>query len=162
MALNDFRNIFRIGVCDTSDPESGTITAVFEDRDDMKSGILPVITTGGWGRSNALPEPGQEVACLFFANGISDGICLGVIDDDEDPPGTPDQRGIWFDDGSYVYYDRSTKKLIVKPGGGVVLDGDVTISGKLTVDGDVTFGGNGKVTGNLVVDGGITRGGESL
>ncbi|MGG3504751.1 phage baseplate assembly protein V [Paenibacillus lautus] len=135
---------------------------MFEDRDDMKSGILPVVTTGGWGRSNALPEPGQEVACLFFANGISDGICLGVIDDDEDPPGTADQRGIWFEDGSNVYYDRTLRKLIVNAAGGVMLDGDVTISGKLIVDGDVTLGGNVKVAGNLVVDGGITRGGESL
>lgn len=141
MASNDFKNIFRTGVCDTADPESGTITAVFEDRDDMKSGNLPVLTTGGWGRSNAMPEPGQEVACLFLSNGISDGICLGVIDDDEDPPGTPDQRGIWFDDGSYAYYDRTIQKLVVKAAGGVVLDGDVTITGNLDVSGTVKRGG---------------------
>lgn len=153
--------VFRIGVCDTADPESVTITAVFEDQDDMKSWTLPVVTTGGWGRSNSMPEPGQEVACLFLAAGNSDGVCIGVLDQ-EDPPGTPDQRGIWFDDGSYVYYDRTNKKLVVKPAGGVLLDGDVSISGKLTVEGDVTLGGNAKITGNLVVDGGITRGGEIL
>lgn len=139
---SEFRNIFRIGVCSTSDPATGTITAVFEDREDMVSGDLPVLTRGGgWARSNDMPEPGQEVACLFLANGISDGICLGVIDDEEDPPGTPDQRGVWFEDGSYVYYDRTAQKLVVKAAGGVQLEGDITITGNLTVDGSITRGG---------------------
>jgi phage baseplate assembly protein gpV len=132
--------VFRIGVCDTTDPELGTITVVFEDRDDLKSWTLPIVTTGGWGRSNSMPEPGQEVACLFLEAGNSDGVCIGVLDE-EDPPGTPNQRGIWFDDGSYAYYDRSIQKLVVKPAGGIVLDGDVTISGNLTVDGSITRGG---------------------
>lgn len=107
----------------------------------MVSGDLPVLTRGGWARSNELPEPGQEVACLFLANGISEGICLGVIEDEEDPPGTPDQRGVWFEDGSYVYYDRTTQKLMVKAAGGVSLEGDVTIKGNLTVEGTITRGG---------------------
>lgn len=132
--------LFLVGVCDTSDPETGTITAVFEDREDSVSGDLPVLSRGGWSSGNDLPEPGQEVACLFLSNDISEGVCLGVIEE-EDPPGTPDQRGIWYEDGSNVYYDRSTKKLMVKAAGGVVLDGDVTISGNLVVDGSITRGG---------------------
>ncbi|QCT03808.1 phage-related baseplate assembly protein [Paenibacillus algicola] len=77
---------------------------------------------------------------MFFTNGISDGICLGVIDDN-DPPGAPDQRGVWFEDGSYVYYNRSSKQLMVKASGGVSLEGDVTITGSLTVEGSITRGG---------------------
>lgn len=77
---------------------------------------------------------------MFLEAGNSDGVCIGVLDE-EDPPGTPNQRGIWFDDGSYAYYDRSIQKLVVKPAGGIVLDGDVTISGNLTVDGSITRGG---------------------
>jgi len=141
MESSQFRNIFRIGVCSTVDPEIGTVTVVFEDRDDMVSADLPMLTRGGWARSNDLPEPGQEVACLFYANGVSDGICLGVIDDEEDPPGNPDQRGVWFEDGSYVYYDRTAQKLMVKAAGGVKIEGDVTITGNLTVDGSITRGG---------------------
>ncbi len=141
MGSSQFRNIFRVGVCSTADPETGTITAVFEDQEDKVSGDLPVLTRGGWARSNDIPEPGQEVACLFLANGISDGICLGAIDDEEDPPGTPDQRGVWFEDGSYAYYDRTAQKLMVKAAGGVQLEGDITITGNLTVDGSITRGG---------------------
>ncbi|MBO2943587.1 phage baseplate assembly protein V [Paenibacillus sp. F411] len=141
MGSSQFLNIFRIGVCSTADPESGTITATFEDRQDMVSGDLPVLTPGGWARRNELPEPGQVVACLFLANGVSDGICLGVIEDEEDPAGTADQRGMWFEDGSYVYYDRTSQQLKVKAAGGVTLEGDVTIAGNLTVDGSITRGG---------------------
>ncbi|WP_342576531.1 hypothetical protein [Paenibacillus sp. FSL M8-0142] len=78
---------------------------------------------------------------MFYANGVSDGICIGAIDDEEDPPGTPDQRGVWFEDGSYAYYDRTTQKLVVKAAGGVQIEGDVTITGNLTVDGSITRGG---------------------
>lgn len=140
MSINQLKNIFRIGVCSTSDPVSGTITVVFEDRDGMVSGDIPVMSPGGWGRSNTIPQPGETVACLFLANGVSEGICLGVIDDD-DFPGTQDQRGIYFEDGSFVYYDRSTQKLMVKAVGGVSLEGNVTITGNLTVDGSITRGG---------------------
>lgn len=140
MSASEIRNIFRIGLCSTSDPESGTITVTFGDRENMVSGDLPVLSRGGWVRGNDLPEPGQEVACLFLANGISEGVCLGVIDDD-DPPGTPDQRGIWYEDGSNVYYDQSTKQLVVKATGGVMIDGDVTIKGNLDVSGTVKRGG---------------------
>lgn len=140
MSASAFKNIFRIGECSTSDPESGTITVTFGDRENMVSGDLPVLGRGGWAKGNDLPEPGQEVACLFLANGVSEGICLGVIDDD-DLPGTPDQRGMWFEDGSFVYYDRSTQKLMVKAARGVVIDGDVTVKGNLDVSGTVKRGG---------------------
>ncbi|WP_212958308.1 phage baseplate assembly protein V [Paenibacillus albilobatus] len=138
---NVIRRMIRIGDCSSADPEMGTIRATFSDLDDMVSGDLPVLTPGGWGKGNALPEPGESVLCIFLSNGIEDGVCLGAIDDEDVPPGTPDQRGIYFEDGSEVYYDRTNQQIVVKTAGGVSIEGDVTIKGDLTVSGGITRGG---------------------
>lgn len=140
-ADNIIKRMIRIGDCSSADPEMGTIRATFPDLDQMVSGDLPVLTSGGWARGNALPEPGDSVLCLFLSNGISDGICLGAIDDEDVPPGNEDQRGIYFEDGSAVYYDRTIQQLVVKASGGVSIEGDVTIKGNLTVSGGITRGG---------------------
>lgn len=69
----------------------------------------------------------------FLDNSRSAGICLGsYYADDSQPSGTQDQRGVWFEDGSYVYYDRTAQKLNVKATGGVWIEGDLTVTGKLS------------------------------
>lgn len=131
-----------VGEVSSVDYSSGTIRAVFVDRQNAVSGELPVLCPGGWGRPNALPVPGDTVVCLFIGEGFSDGVCLGAIyDPDDSMPGTEEQRGIFYEDGSYVYYDRSAQKLVVKAAGGVSLEGNVSITGNLTVSGSVTQGG---------------------
>ncbi|WP_317957247.1 hypothetical protein [Paenibacillus chitinolyticus] len=51
-------------------------------------------------------------------------------------PGNADQRGIWFNDGSYVYYDRSSGVLEVKAAGRVRIEGDLEVTGTLTRGGE--------------------------
>ncbi|MEK4046581.1 phage baseplate assembly protein V [Paenibacillus sp. FSL H8-0048] len=125
--------VILIGRVSTANPAAGSVRVTFADRDDMVSGELPVLTPGGWGKGNAVPLPGERVVCAFLDHARSAGICLGTyFADDGQPSGTQDQRGVWFEDGSYVYYDRTAQKLNVKATGGVRIEGDLTVTGKLS------------------------------
>ncbi|OME03366.1 hypothetical protein BSK54_07900 [Paenibacillus odorifer] len=125
-----------IGQVSTSDAATGSVRVAFPDRDDLVSGELPIIQQGGWGRGNAVPQPGETVLCVFLDNSRSSGYCLGTYYGSEDKaPGTIDQRGIWFEDGSYAYYDRATKTLNLKAISGVKIDGNLTVTGKITSGG---------------------------
>ncbi|MGN7760451.1 phage baseplate assembly protein V [Paenibacillus sp. 22594] len=125
--------MIKIGTVSTADPATGSVRVAFTDRDDMVSAPLPVITTGGWGRGIAVPEPGETVLCVFLDNGQSAGFCLGTYyGGGEHPPGNGNQLGIWFEDGSYVYYDRVAKMLQVKAASGVQIDGNLTVTGSIT------------------------------
>ncbi|MEK4882327.1 MULTISPECIES: hypothetical protein [Paenibacillus] len=125
-----------IGQVSTSNAATGSVRVAFPDRDDLVSGELPVITRGGWGRGNAVPLPGETVLCVFLDNIRNSGYCLGTYYGSEDKtPGTIDQRGIWFEDGSYAYYDRATKTLNLKAVSGVKIDGNLTVTGKITSGG---------------------------
>lgn len=125
--------MIKIGVVSTADQASGSVRVTFADRDDMVSAPLPVITAGGWGRGIALPDPGETVLCVFLDNGQSAGFCLGAYyAGDEHPPGNGNQRGIWFEDGSFVYYDRAAHMLQVKAARGVRVEGDLIVTGSIT------------------------------
>lgn len=121
--------MINIGVVSTSDPAKGSVRVMFPDRDNLVSGELPVITPGGWGRGNAVPSPGETVLCVFLDNSRSAGFCLGTYYGDDIPPGSTDQRGGWFEDGSYVYYDRATKMIQIKAAGGVRIEGNLIVTG---------------------------------
>lgn len=124
-----------IGQVSTADAKTGSVRVTISDRDDLVSGELPVITPGGWARGVAVPEVGESVLCVFLDNGRSVGFCLGTYYGDDDKlPGTADQRGVWFEDGSHAFYDRKTHSLNIKAASGVRIEGNVNISGSLTAD----------------------------
>lgn len=124
--------MIKIGVVSVADAAVGSVRVTFPDRDDLVSAPLPVIAPGGWGRGIAVPEPGETVLCVFLDNGLSAGFCLGTYYAEEELPGTDNQRGTWFEDGSYVYYDRTAKILQVKAAGGVRIEGNLTVTGSIT------------------------------
>jgi len=131
-----------IGQVSTADPDSGSVRVAFADRDGLVSAPLPVIAPGGWARGVDLPAPGETVLCVFLDGSRSAGFCLGTYYTEEDsPPGEPDQRGTWFEDGSYVYYDRLAGALKVRAASGVTIEGGVKISGNVTITGNLSVSG---------------------
>jgi len=127
------QNLLRIGIVSSVDYTAGMVRVTFPDRDDSVSDLLPVLTPGGWGKGNAIPSVGESVLCCFLGNGIGTGFCLGSYYTDSDlPPAGEQQRGVWFEDGSYVYYDRQTGKLVVKAASGVKIEGDLEVTGSIT------------------------------
>ncbi|MEN1985252.1 phage baseplate assembly protein V [Paenibacillus hubeiensis] len=138
-------SMLKVGICSTSNEDAGTITATFPDKDDMVSGPLTVVYFGGLGKRRGVPQPGDTVFCAFLGNGLSDGVCFGNLYDVEDPPGEKGQEGVYFEDGSHVYFDSTTGSLAVKTAGnvsieavGTSINGDVIINGNLTVTGTVS------------------------
>lgn len=124
--------MIQVGKVSTADVETGVVRVTFPDRDDAVSSDLPVLASGGWARGNGMPAPGDMVLCVFLDNSQSAGFCLGSYYGKTDTaPGNSDQRGVWFEDGSYVYYDRSSNSLRVKAAGGVRIEGDLTVTGSV-------------------------------
>ncbi|WP_310549927.1 phage baseplate assembly protein V [Paenibacillus glufosinatiresistens] len=122
--------MIRIGQVSAVNHAAGTVRVAFADRDDAVSADLPVVVPGGGAQGNPLPLPGQTVLCAFTAAGSSAGFCLGTYyGGGEKPPGTEEQRGVWFEDGSYVFYDRKQHSLNVKAAGAVNIEGDLTVTG---------------------------------
>ncbi|MNO15525.1 hypothetical protein D3C76_51910 [compost metagenome] len=150
--------LVKIGVCSTVDFESGTITATFPDRQDVVTKDMPVILAGGYGAQNSLPKPGDTVLCLMLGNGLSNGVCLGVIQDFI--PGSATQEGVFFEDGSHIFYDRESGAINIKAVGGAVIESpeNVTVKAKnVTAEAEnvtikavsVTIDGNLAVTGTV-------------
>lgn len=131
--MGALQNLISVGIVSSSDYAAGTVRVTFPDLDDRVSDHLPVITPGGWAKSNAVPAPGESVLCVFLGNGKKAGFCLGsYFSDDLKPSGTSEQRGVWFEDGSFVYYDRNVGKLVVNTKSGVRIDGDLEVTGSIT------------------------------
>ncbi|MEC2131630.1 phage baseplate assembly protein V [Brevibacillus centrosporus] len=128
------KNMLRVGLVSSVNKANCTVRVVFPDRDDSVSYELPVIVAHTLKTKHfSLPDVGENVICLFQGNGAQDGYCLGAIYSDVDLPPVQDKNlcGVWFEDGSHVYYDREKKKLHVKAVSDVYIDGNLHITGQI-------------------------------
>lgn len=129
--VQDARNLIRAGTVSSVNAERASVRVTFADVDDLVSGELPFLLHAG---SYVLPVVGDNVLCLFLANGISEGFCLGAYYGDEDslPANQASKKGVWFPDGSHVYFDQSTGALHVKAVNAVRIDGNLQVTGTIT------------------------------
>ncbi|MGG1638234.1 phage baseplate assembly protein V [Paenibacillus sp. NRS-1760] len=125
------KNLIRAGRVSTVNAKTCAVRVVFGDIDNLVSKELPLLLHAG---NYVLPEVGQRVLCVFFGNGVSEGLCLGTFYTDEDTPPTvlPSNRGVWFPDGSHVYHNSLTGVLHVMAAGRVRIDGDLEVTGTIT------------------------------
>ena len=65
------KNLFKIGIVTAVDQDQRTVKVLFPDKDNATSDDLQVF------RSAPFPTVGEEVGCLFLANGLEQGYCLG-------------------------------------------------------------------------------------
>lgn len=149
----------KVGECSTVDFESGTITVTFPDREGVVSRSLPLVIPPGVGQWNGLPRPKDMVLCLMLGNGISNGFCVGRVPDKWF--GKPNQEGIFYEDGSHVFYDTESKILYGKLMGGAVIESpeNVTVKAKnvITEAETVTIKATSvQIDGNLSVTGTVT------
>lgn len=147
------KSMVRVGIVSDRDPKRCAIRVIFPDQDNLVTDWLPVVVTQALKtRAFSLPDIDETVVCVFLGSGVEKGYCLGAIyDEDNVSASSGDQSGVWFPDGSRVVFDRSSGVLTVEAKGGVSIKAPTT-----TIDGNV------HITGNLTVDGGITRGGVSI
>ncbi len=107
----------------------------FEDKDNMVSAELPIITL--WAMDNkayALPDIGETVLCLFATNAdtTGEGWIIGSRFHDKSPPNanTQDICRIDFKDGTSIEYNRKEHALKVDCKGTLEIkcDKDITIT----------------------------------
>lgn len=144
------RNLIRIGIVSDRSADECAVRVVIEDQDELVTDWLPVIVpSAGRTKDFILPDVGDRVVCLFLGNGLEAGFCLGSYYSGDVPSGaTGDKRGVWFEDGSYVEFDRNAGILRVKATSSVAvtaptitIDGNATVTGNLTVNGRIFGGG---------------------
>jgi phage baseplate assembly protein gpV len=104
------RNIVRVGRVNTIDEAKGTVQVLFQDRDNLISGDLPLLNF-----EYHMPDIGDQVVCIFLGNGIEQGYCLGSFYSNVSP--TPvANKNIYkkkIDDNVNFTYNKVTKSLEV-------------------------------------------------
>jgi phage baseplate assembly protein gpV len=84
-------NLVRVGTVSSFDPERHTARVVFADKDRLVSHVLPLIRRGTGGIKDQFPvDVGEQVLCLFLANGEETGFVLGTLFSRPDPPASVD------------------------------------------------------------------------
>lgn len=128
MDINQIKNLIRIGTVSAVNGESCSARVAFEDKDNMVSAELPIITIGSkQTKAYWLPEVGTQVLCIFQPNvsgsGISKGFVIGAFYSTQDAPVESDAsvRSITFADGSFIRYQNGN--IEINANGKLVLRG---------------------------------------
>ncbi len=120
---------------------------------DMITGPLPFFTLrAGRVRIWSPPGVGEQVVLLCPEGDTNSGIVLPALFCDAFPPPSrsPDLAMVAFDDGSALSYDMAAHHLVIALAGGsaaidapggITINGNVAITGKLTASDDVMAGG---------------------
>lgn len=162
-------NLIRVGIVSSVDADTCTAKVAFTDQANTVSYDLPIIVRGSLSTKDYwLPDPNEQVLCLFLPTGISDGFILGAFYSEEDKPPVKDQnkRNITFADGTKIDYDQTNHKLTIDAKGTVeILAADsITITGDVIVNGTVTASGmsaSGDIqASSIAVSGNISAGGN--
>lgn len=110
------KNLIRVGIISSTNPENCTARVAFEDRAAMVSYDLPVLVRGSLQNKDYwMPDPGEQVVCLFLPSGAAQGFILGSLYSAKDTPPVADgnKRHIAFSDGTTIEYDRATHILTI-------------------------------------------------
>lgn len=134
------RNIVRVGVINSINPQEGTVKVLFPDKDDIVSDNLPLLN-----HEYNMPNIGDQVICLFLGNGLEQGFCLGSFYSSVlKPPAT--NENIYkkkLDNATFVEYDKESKVLKVN-----VEEVEIKINkGKVTVKADEILLGDNATEG---------------
>lgn len=131
----------KIGEVSTVDYAKGTARVVFDDDDSMVSYDLPVLHANTYANKDyALPDPGEDVLCIFLPSGPEEGFIIGSFYAGEIdlPENNKDRRTVVFGDGTRVCYDREAHKLMVTiDGTEIVFDretGSITVPKAVTIN----------------------------
>ena len=121
--------LVRRGIISAVYPERHSARVTFSDEDDLVSEELPILTSYAFrNKLFHVPDVGEQVIVLYEQNdsGEGDGVILGSIFSEQDPPNAASQDKIRMDfgDGSFFEFDRATGNLNIN------CTGNVTVNGK--------------------------------
>lgn len=85
--LQILHNIFRVGEVSSVDGSRHTVRVTFDDKEDVVSYDLRVLTLGTYrNKVQHLPDVKEQVLCAFLPNGEEMGFVLGSIYSEVDQP----------------------------------------------------------------------------
>lgn len=132
--------MIKVGKVSSVDLKKGTVQVLLEDKDDMVSGNLPMLSF-----EFAMPKPNTQVLCVFLDNAPEQGFCLGEYYSDAC---LGVGQGVFRKrfDGNEIYleFDPSTGGMFIKNTGGKVTieASQVEIKGDLIVQGSIEATGS--------------------
>lgn len=120
-------SVHRTGKVSSVDELKAAVRVAFFASDESVSDWLPVVFLSG---QYSMPKVGDTVVCLTSGR---DGFVLGTYyGEGESIQGNASKSGVWFEDGSHVYYDKTEKKLHIKAASGVRIEGNLEVTGTIT------------------------------
>ncbi|WP_299307806.1 phage baseplate assembly protein V [uncultured Croceicoccus sp.] len=146
----DTAALLRVGTIAAVDLEAGLVKVAIGE---IRTAPIP-FSAGRQGKTRIWSPPsiGEQVLLLCPGGDIAQGIALGAIAQNAFPlAGDTLRELIAFDDGAQLSYDPqahtlafelpagATFRIVAK--GGIAIDGDVELSGKLTATGDIVADG---------------------
>jgi len=134
------KNLIRVGRVSSVDPTACTARVAFEDQANLVSYKLPVLVRGSLQNKDYwLPDPGEQVLCLFLPSGNAQGFIIGSLYSNQDKPpmGSQNKRYINFSDGTTIEYDRATHTLMIDAKGpiNIIAASNVLVTGDVIADG---------------------------
>lgn len=122
----------RQGVVTSVNEEAATVRVRMPDADDTVSKELPVLFRKTQdNKEYDLPDIGEQVVCLFLANGLEQGFVIGspYSSVDKPPVSNRDKKHYRFSDGSWLEYDRKQQKFTgeIKGDVNLVVNNDVVV-----------------------------------
>lgn len=144
----DARQLVREGKVTATFPERHTVRVVFDDKDGMTSGEMPILTSCAAGNKfYAMPDVGDMVVCLFAGNADQTGTgwIIGSRFNDKSKPNanSQDVMRMDFNDDTYVEYNRKKHELKIGCSGKVIIEAKDKITFKS--DDDIVFDAGGEI-----------------
>jgi phage baseplate assembly protein V len=111
-------DIIRVGRVTAVYEERHTVTVEFRDYGDgIVTKELPVgVPLTRKNHFYALPDEGEHVVCVFYGNGLSEGVVLCAIYDAKNPPPSQDRDRYYieFEGGAHILVDRKERFIQIR------------------------------------------------
>ena len=131
------RDLVKEGVVSEVFADRHSARVTFEDKDNLVSAELPVVTTFAFdNKSYAMPDVGEKVLCLFATNdGTSgEGWIIGSRYHEKSTPTVKDVNinRIDFKDGTFIEYNRKSHAMKIQCKGTleITCEKDIIIKGQ--------------------------------
>ena len=113
------RELVRVGVVSSTNPEKNTCRVTFTDKDNLVSGDLRILHKGSAGNKDYwMPDIDDEVVCIFPTNDESyyDGFIIGTLFNEKDKPNAnlQDVTRTDFKDGTSIEYNRKSHAMKIE------------------------------------------------
>ena len=131
------RELVRVGLVSSTNPEKNTVRVVFEDKENLVSSDLRILHLGGAGNKFFwMPDVNDEVVCLFPTNdeNYTDGFVIGCLFNEKQKPNAKSQdvTRLDFKDGTSLEYDRKSHAMKINCKGSL----EITCAKNITLKGE--------------------------